>query len=95
MMISLWQTNYDIHAEKCALLKGTNQLVCKIPNIQALKVEGFAVLTEYSFPVYNTVSSLHTPSSWTLVDGNPSLQVLKERSLGGGIVVTVYDAKDL
>lgn len=94
MMISLWQSNYDIHAEKCTILQG-NQLVCKIPNIQSLKAEGFAVLNEYSIPVYNTISSLHTPSSWTLVDGNPHRQVLKERSLGGGIVVTVYNAKDL
>jgi hypothetical protein len=93
MMISIWQSSYDIHVVNCR--QQSNDLVCKVPNIQELKAEGFAVLRDYSIPVYNTLSSEYEPTRWTFVDGNPYRHVLRERSLGGGIIVTVYDAQEL
>jgi hypothetical protein len=93
MMISIWQSSYDIHVVNCR--QQASELVCKIPDIQELKAEGFAVLRDYSIPVYNSLSAAYTPSSWTFVDGNQYRHVLRERSLGGGIIVTVYNAQEI
>jgi hypothetical protein len=94
MMISILKSNDDIHVVNCRT-QGSSELVFKMPNIPELKAEGFSVLNDYSMPVYNTLSAAYEPIRWTFVDGNPYRHVLRERSLGGGIVVTVYDAQEL
>jgi hypothetical protein len=94
MMISILKSNDDIHVVNCRT-QGSSELVFKMPNIPELKAEGFSVLNDYSIPVYNSLSAEYEPIRWTFVDGNPHRHVLRERSLGGGIVVTVYDAQEL
>jgi hypothetical protein len=92
MMISIWQSSYDIHVENCRM-QGTNQLVCSIPNFFAYRSKSFARLTEYSIPVYS-LSSVDIRGSWTFVDNSEYRQVLKQRTLDG-FVMTVYDAKEI
>jgi len=95
MMISLWQSNYDFHPEPCKI--SGHILLCNVPNIHALKAGGYVPLQEYSIPV-NTLSpgtrEMLCESNWTFLDDSRSRQVLKERNLGG-VVVSVYNAKEL